>query len=168
MYPRIVYFQVFQEGGNDGWPPICESIGCTWQSNGTVIVVRKRGPGGTLGALGHANGTAADGGAATKSELRRRLSTMLPADMKFENAPMALVAERLSKATGLGISFVSAKTGQTLSADLGNQTFMAALKTLSEQYRGAIVLTAQGEGNKVNRIMLQLGTANRVVIRPKK
>jgi hypothetical protein len=150
-------------GARTALDTICDSIGCTWQANGTVITVKKRAPGGLLGANARAHGTAVDGGAATKAELKRRLSTTLPADMKFENAPMATVAERLSKATGLGISFVGTKTGQTLSADLGNRTLWAALKPLTEQYHGAIVLTLKVSGNKPDQIILHLGTANRAL-----
>lgn len=93
--------------------------------------------------------------------MTERLNTILPADMKFENAPLSVVAERLEKATGIGVNFVSATSGQTLTADLGNQRLMAALKTLSEHYNGAIVLTMKREGNRTDQIMLQLGTANR-------
>ncbi len=154
---------------------ICESIGCTWQANGTVIVVRKRAPGGTLGRGAHAAGTAAGGHRGEKvttdvhNELTRRLNTILPPDMKFENAPISLVAERLSKAIGLEISFVSEKTGQTLTADMGNKTLSAALKTLTEQYQGAILMALRdGEGKNADRIMLQLGTANKPRKPPKK
>jgi hypothetical protein len=134
---------------------ICDSIGCTWEANGKVIVVRKRAPGGLLGESARAHGFAASGEGA-KAELKRRLDTKLPADMKFDHAPVAQVAERLSKATGMGINFVSATTGQTLTADLGDRTFSSALRTLSEQYQGSIVITLPD-----SRVSLQLGTANR-------
>ncbi len=136
---------------------ICDSIGCTWEMSGKVIIVRKRAPGGLLGESARTHGAAASG-ADTKAELKRRLDTKLPADMKFDHAPMAQVAERLSKATGLGINFVTATTGQTFTGDLGNRTFFSALRTLTEQYRGATVITMPD-----GKITLGLGTADRAL-----
>jgi hypothetical protein len=141
---------------------ICDSIGCTWQANGTVIVVRKGGPAGRVGLVARTLKTGR--GPAAAAELKRRLDTVLPADMKFDHAPMALVAERLSNATGLGINFVNAKTGQTLTTDLGNRTLSSALKTLTEQYGGSIIITMPDD-----RLRLEFATASRILVkRPKK
>ena len=141
---------------------ICDSIGCTWQANGTVIVVRKGGPAGRVGLV--ARTLKMGRGPAVAAELKRRLDIVLPADMKFDHAPLALVAERLSKATGLGINLVNAKEGETLTADLGNRTLVSALKTLTEQYGGSIIITMPD-----SRLRLEFDTATRIFVkRPKK
>jgi hypothetical protein len=53
-----------------------------------------------------------------------------------------------------------------LSADMSATTLMEALKTLSEQYQGAITLTMKGREGKASQVLLQLGSANRAVMRP--
>lgn len=122
---------------------ICESIGCTWRANGSVIRVRnatsemiavkRRTP--------VARGDEAARRSAAVTELRRRMDQVLPADMKFENAPMAQVVERLSKATGFEIAFSEDTTpGQTFSGDLGNRPFSAALKAISQHLHGNVIV----------------------------
>jgi hypothetical protein len=121
---------------------ICESIGCAWQASGTVIRVTRALPG-TLASdrsqfavmrrSPGARGAQAKTGSTTIVELRRRLDQVLPADMKFENAPMAQVAERLSKATGFEITFSGdASPGRTFSGDLSNRPFSEAMKAISQ------------------------------------
>jgi hypothetical protein len=130
---------------------ICESIGCRWETTGTVIIIKRLEPGDTPGAAKRiaagAQRRPATSGATSEavSEFKRKLETVLPADMKFENTPMTVVADRLTQATGISVSFVGKKTGQTLTADLANKTLTAALKTLSERYEGAIMLKMQGQ-----------------------
>lgn len=70
------------------------------------------------------------------------MGQVLPADMKFENAPMAQVVERLSKATGFEITFSEdTSPGQTFSGDLGNRPFSAALKAIYQHLHGNLIIT---------------------------
>lgn len=119
---------------------ICESIGCTWRASGTVIHVEKAGHATTVvtrrGAVQRANEV--DARSAGVAELRRLMDQVLPADMKFEHAPLADVAARLSKATGFEITLAGAPPGQTFSGDLGGRPFSAALKAIGEQLEGTV------------------------------
>ncbi len=134
---------------------ICESIGCAWRATGTVIRVRNDGaavPG--AGRL-VVRQRRADERSARVTEFRRQWDQMLPPDMKFENAPLPQVAERLSKATGFDVTFSGdALQGQTFSGDLGNRPFSAALKTLAEQLHGSLIcrvgLARDGKGGRIS------------------
>ncbi len=119
---------------------ICESIGCAWRVSGTVIHVEKATrelvaitrPGRLTGA----NDAAAR--SAGIAELRRQLNQPLPPDMKFDRAPLADVAARLSKATGFEVTLAGARPGETFSGDLGGRPFLTALKSIGNQLGGTV------------------------------
>jgi hypothetical protein len=118
---------------------ICESIGCTWQASGTVIHVEKTGHGTTVVTRGTAQrANEVEARSAGIVELRRLMDQVLPADMKFDHAPLAEVAARLSKATGFEITLMGTRPDETFSADLGGRPFSAALKTIREQLDGTV------------------------------
>jgi hypothetical protein len=119
---------------------ICESIGCTWRASGTVIHVEKAGQGMIVGMrlvpATRANKVEARSAGIVK--LRRLMDQVLPADMKFEHAPLAEVAARLGKATGFEVTLAGAHPGETFSGDLGGRPFSAALKAIGEQLEGTV------------------------------
>jgi len=88
---------------------ICDSIRCTWEVKGAVIHVSKEGPTGPIVYAGTVKvgdqPKVKDRGVMAK-EMRRRLNQPLPAEMKFENAPLSEVAARLSSAMGFEVSFL--------------------------------------------------------------
>ena len=141
---------------------ICESIGCRWEASGSTIRVRDDG------SFGVKIGLITPGGPAARkfsySLFLTRFEQKLPADMRFENTPFPEVAERLSKATGFEITIDSeAQAGQTFSADLGNRSFSAALKTLGEQLNGNVVcrvsVPKEGSATEFMTIAIHVGKA---------
>ncbi len=138
---------------------ICESIGCTWQASGTVIHVEKSEDAGILiprrGVAGRVS--KAEARSVGVAELRRMMDQVLPADMKFDHAPLADVAARLSKATGFEIAIAGAP-GQSYSGDLGGQRFSAALRAIGQQIEGAVATITIGarKGTGAPSIKLQL------------
>ena len=119
---------------------ICESIGCTWRASGTVIHVEKAGQAVIVGvrrvpATGANKVGVRNAGVA---EMRRLMDQPLPADMKFDHAPLGEVAARLGKATGFEITLAGTRPDQTFSADLGGRSFWTALKAISEQLKGRV------------------------------
>jgi type II secretory pathway component GspD/PulD (secretin) len=152
---------------------ICESIGCTWQASGTLIRVRQialvgvRPQGATDRAQtprtsGRAGGTIAiTRPSVTATELARHFAQVLPADMKFENASLAEVAERLSKATGLHVTFSgNVRPDQTFTADLGNRTFPSALTIIGEQFDSSLIcrveMPSESSGRTTPSIAIEL------------
>jgi hypothetical protein len=68
------------------------------------------------------------------NELQESLKRPLPADLRFENAALPEVAERLSQATGLAIRFDGEGASTTrVTLDAGHRTLMSVLQRLSEQ-----------------------------------
>jgi len=140
---------------------ICESIGCAWQVTGTVIGVKRGGPALRVPSAGSGNSTPAAGTRQTRrtavhvEDLRRRLDQVLPADMKFENTPIAQVAERLSKATGFEITLsADTKPAQTFSADLSNRPFSAAMTAISQQLKGSMICIIRMSRDDTGKLML--------------
>jgi hypothetical protein len=136
----------------------CESIGCTWRVSGTVIRVEK-GRSETTAITRPVPGTRGDKAAARVAdvaEMRRLMDQVLPVVMRFERAPLADVAARLSKATGLEITLRGPRPDQTLTADFGGKPFSAALKALSEQLDGKVGMIAgrKGTGTPSMRIVI--------------
>jgi hypothetical protein len=123
---------------------ICESIGCTWQASATVIHVEKAGHETGAVARGRPAAPASEiqARSAGVAELRRLMNQVLPADMKFDHAPLAEVAARLNKATGFEIALVGTRPGETFTGDLGGRRFSAALKSIGEQIEGTVATIA--------------------------
>jgi 5-enolpyruvylshikimate-3-phosphate synthase len=83
------------------------------------------------------------------------LDQVLPADMKFENTPIAQVAERLSKATGFEITLsADTKPAQTFSADLSNRPFSAAMTAISQQLKGSMICIIRMSRDDTGKLML--------------
>ena len=137
---------------------ICESIGCAWRVSGTVIRVEKARSKMIAPVPGTRSTKARVAGVA---EMRRLMDQVLPAGMKFDHAPLADVAARLSKATGLEITLRGALPDQTLSADFGGQPFSSALKVISGQLHGKVgIMTGRtGTGTPSMRILI-IGAPN--------
>ncbi len=139
---------------------ICESIGCSWQVSGRVIRIQRAG--GESTAVAERRPATQAGQVEARSagvaRLRRLLDHPLPADMKFERAPLADVAARLSKATGFEIALASSRPGETFTGDLGGVPFSAALKTISKQLKGTVatITISMRTGSRTELIKAQI------------
>jgi len=122
---------------------ICESIGCRWTVTDGTLVVKpaieiavKVGEGTALkkGTSVSDPNFRVQKNAKIVERMRMALSQQLPADMKFENAPLTIVSERLSAALGLQVTITNAdRAVQTLTADLSNHTLQSGLNVLAIQ-----------------------------------
>jgi hypothetical protein len=91
--------------------------------------------------------------------LRTAMSRELPGDMKFENAPLSVVSERLSAALGLELTLTSEdKAVQAITADLSHHTLQTGLKLLGEQAGAShplrMMLRAPGPGGDTPSISI--------------
>ena len=115
---------------------VCESIGCQWTLTGTTLAVKPL----TFAKVGVVmrgeRGATVD---KTKAKARAQvvldaLKQKLPADLKFENAPLADVYARLSEALKMKVELSSWDPGvKTISLDFGGLTLQSALQALGEQ-----------------------------------
>lgn len=114
---------------------MCESVGCRWTISGASISVQA----GMAFAVG-VNDTAgaksrdrAEGAAAAQAALKA-VKQPLPADMKFEHAPLDVVNKRLSEALNRSVELTCTDASvRTLTMDFSNRTLQEALKSLGEQ-----------------------------------
>jgi hypothetical protein len=110
---------------------MCESIGCEWKLEAGTLFVRPARPRDAGGP-----GYAAVPRSTSSAEANRILDLLkkpLPADMKFENAPLAQVNERLSLALGMKIALSTNDPGlKTVTIDFSQKSLMAGLKELGE------------------------------------
>jgi len=121
---------------------ICESIDCTWKLTGSAIAIRaKAGV-----ALAIKRGERADKTIEFKSLKREHLLKIslnthkLLGNMVFKNAPLAEVADRLSKASGVEVTISGdIAPDQTISADLSDKPLWSALSELTRQLGGNMV-----------------------------
>jgi hypothetical protein len=122
---------------------ICESVGCRWSVAAGTLVVK---PVLDLTLVDDRPRTVAtndEKALATKRNaaietIRAAMSKELPADMKFENAPLSAVSQRLSAALGLELTLTSEdKAVQAITADLSHHTLQSGLKLLGEQAGGS-------------------------------
>ena len=115
---------------------ICESIGCQWTLTGNTLVVKPQAAV-KVGVLMRAEGAASAD--KTKAKARAQvvldaLKQKLPADLKFENAPLADVNARLSEALKMKVELSSKDPAvKTISLDFGGLTLQSALQALGEQ-----------------------------------
>jgi len=114
---------------------MCESIGCRWTISGGSISV-EAGMAFAVGvndAAGAKSRDRAEGAAAAQAALKA-VKQPLPADMKFENAPLDVVNRRLSEALNRSVELTCKDPSvQTLTMDFSNRTLQEALKSLGEQ-----------------------------------
>jgi hypothetical protein len=117
---------------------MCESIGCQWTMSGGTLSVKAASdsPAGTYRVTGKKGADRANVVMRTKPALAA-LKQTLPADMKFDNAPLDEVSTRLSDAIGLTAKLSSTDPEvKTLTADLGGLTLQGALKAIGEGAAG--------------------------------
>jgi type II secretory pathway component GspD/PulD (secretin) len=106
---------------------VCESVGCRWSLNAGTLVVKP----GIVITDGMVRVTKKS---AAVESVRVAMSTALPGDMKFENAPLSVVSERLSAALGIELTLTSEDPAvQTVTADLSHHTLQSGLRLLGEQ-----------------------------------
>jgi hypothetical protein len=114
---------------------MCESVGCRWTLSGGSISV-KAGMAFAVGVYDRAGATSEDrakGTAAAQAALKA-LKQPLPADLKFENAPLDVVNKRLSEALDRSVELTCKDPSvQTLTMDFSNRTLQEALKAIGEQ-----------------------------------
>jgi type II secretory pathway component GspD/PulD (secretin) len=118
---------------------MCESVGCVWSVTGSTLVVKPvidltftaARPKKAAAGNGQAAGATK---AAALEAIRAAMSKELPGDMRFENAPLSVVSERLSAALGIELTLTcDDKSVQTITADLSRHTLQSGLKLLGEQ-----------------------------------
>jgi type II secretory pathway component GspD/PulD (secretin) len=120
---------------------MCESVRCVWTvTAGTLSIKPARMP--------EYSGTATFAVRGQRStEVNRILELFkkpLPADMKFEKAPLAQVSERLSQALGIRVVLSSDDPAlQNVTIDFSQTTLEAGLKKIAELASGQYRLTAR-------------------------
>jgi hypothetical protein len=118
---------------------ICESIGCQWTLTGSTLVVKPRtGSAMMIGVVQPAGSEAGSGkskaAAARAQVVLDALKQKLPADLKFENAPLDTVNARLSDALKMKVDLTCKDPAvKTLSLDFSGQTLQSALQALSKR-----------------------------------
>ncbi|MFO7692152.1 MAG: hypothetical protein R6V57_03600 [Vicinamibacterales bacterium] len=114
---------------------MCESVGCRWTLSGGSLAVKAGTDvaAGTYYAVSSGKGTDRAKVARTQVVLNA-LKQTLPADMKFDNAPLDAINTRLSEALNMNVQ-LSCKDAnvQTLTMDFSNLTLQEALKSIGEQ-----------------------------------
>ncbi len=114
---------------------MCESIGCEWTLEaGTVFIrpARPRDAGKPVYAAVPRSTSSAE-----VNRLLELLKKPLPPDMKFENAPLAQVSERLSEALGIQIVLSTKDPAlQTVTVDFSQMSLQDGLKRLVESSSG--------------------------------
>jgi len=114
---------------------MCESIGCRWTLAAGTLSIKP---------IAQFNATVAwdTAGTTEQSEARLKRTQMLldamkqklPADMKFENAPLDAVSKRLSEALSLHVRLnCKDPSVQTLTMDFSSLTLQAALQAIATQ-----------------------------------
>jgi hypothetical protein len=111
---------------------MCESIGCRWTVSGGSLTV-KAGMDFAVGVVGPKAGDRAKTAARANSALEV-LKQKLPADLKFDNAPLDEVNKRLSEALNREVH-LSCKDPdvRTLTMDFSNLTLQAVLQAMGDQ-----------------------------------
>jgi hypothetical protein len=115
---------------------ICESIGCQWTFSGNVLVVKPL-TSFAIGVVQHDVRVAAvdrDKASARAQVVLNALKQKLPADLRFENAPLGEVSKRLSEVLRMNVQLGCKDPGvQTLTMDFSNLTLQAALQAIGER-----------------------------------
>ena len=143
---------------------MCESIGCQWTvAAGTLSIKPARVP--ERGTVSYAVRRQSS---ADVDRFLKLLRQSLPADMKFTNAPLATVSERLSQALGIRVVLSSDDPAlQSVTIDFSQTTLEAGLKKLSAlasgQYRLTVRLGADSSGKEPSfSIMIAIGKPGQV------
>ena len=114
---------------------MCESVGCRWTLAAGTLSIKP-----IVQFSAHVAWDAAGTTAQSKAKLKRTqmlldaMKQKLPADMKFENAPLDAVSKRLSEALSLHVQFTCKDPSvQTLTMDFSNLTLQSALQAMATQ-----------------------------------
>jgi hypothetical protein len=113
---------------------MCESIGCQWSLTGANLVVRPL----ASSTFAAKTGTPKDDAARARQErtqsIMKALDQPLPADMRFENAPLEIVSKRLTEALGIPLRLSCKDPAvKTLTVDLGRLTLRSAMQAIASQ-----------------------------------
>jgi hypothetical protein len=140
---------------------MCESIGCEWSVGGGTLTISPARALEVRRAARPVRRASPELVERFQSALRRTL----PADMKFDNAPLTVVSQRLTEALGIRITIACDDPAkQTLTLDLGNQTLMSGLKNLGSAggtetvWRLTLDRDASGTEGPAIRIMWRSGS----------
>jgi hypothetical protein len=108
---------------------MCESIGCQWTvAAETLSITPARVPERSTVSYAVRRQSSAE-----VDRILKLLKQPLPADMKFTNAPLVTVSERLSQALGIRVVLSSDDPAlQSVTIDFSQTTLEAGLKRLSE------------------------------------
>jgi len=119
---------------------ICDSIDCRWTLTGRAIAVTPSSSV-MLATSDRAGGRGGRSASAQRLDaLQESFKRPLPADLRFENAALPEVAERLSQATGLAIRFDGEGVSTTrVTLDAGHRTLMSVLQRVSGQSGARII-----------------------------
>ena len=111
---------------------MCESVGCEWTLAGGHLEIR---PQKTFSIRAYSKAEESGPGKLARTQVvLDTLKQKLPADMRFEGAPLDQVSARLGEALGLPVRLTCKDpTVRTLTIDLGGQTLQSALKLLAER-----------------------------------
>jgi hypothetical protein len=118
---------------------MCESIGCQWTISSGALSVKaaSASPAGAYRVAGDKGADRAIVVGRAKPALAA-LKQTLPADMKFDHAPLDEVSRRLGEAIGLTVKLTSTDSEvKTLTADLGGLSLQEALKVMGEDAAGS-------------------------------
>jgi hypothetical protein len=118
---------------------ICESIGCQWTLTGSTLVVKPKPQSammiGVVQPAGRGAGSEKSKAAAARAQVvLDALKQKLPADLKFENAPIEVVNARLSDALKMKVELACKDPNvKAITMDFGGLTLQSALQALGEQ-----------------------------------
>ena len=118
---------------------ICESIGCQWTLTGSTLVVKPKPQSammiGVVQPAGSGAGSEKSKAAAARAQaVLDALKQTLPADLKFEGAPLETVNARLSDALKMKVELTCKDPSvKTLTMDFGGLTLQSALNALGER-----------------------------------
>lgn len=111
---------------------MCESIGCRWNlADGILVVTPSAAP-----VVRVDRAVRVEGRATTQSgqAILEAFKRTLPADMKFDNAPLEEVSRRLTESVGLPVTLVCRDPDvKTLTMDLSGLTLASALEAIGEE-----------------------------------
>ncbi len=120
---------------------MCESIGCVWTVAAGTLSIK---PAGAPESSVKATFAVRRQSSAEVNRILELFKKPLPADMKFEHAPLAKVSERLSQALGIRVVLSSDDPAlQQVTIDFSQTTLEAGLKKIAELASGQYRLTAR-------------------------
>jgi len=119
---------------------ICESIGCKWTLTGGTLDIRPQSSFmvGVVQRDARATAVDKDKASARAKIVLNALKQKLPADLKFENAPLSEIGRRLSEVLEMNVELSCKDPNvRTLTMDFGNLTLQSALQSIAEREVGS-------------------------------